>query len=97
MRKEIGSVDTANTSLFAMQPDYYVDLNIHNKIKRTYGPFPAEKAYKFFLYELNDEAKKISSQRYLLITSILYKYVKSKKYVLVKKNLTGFYNDLRPL
>lgn len=80
-----------------MQADYYVDLNIHNKIKKTYGPFSTKEAYRFFLYKLNDEAKKISSQRYLLITSILYRYVKSKKHVLVKKNLTGFYNDLRPL
>lgn len=80
-----------------MKSNYYVDLNVHNKIKKTYGPFKSEEAYRFFLLELKNEAKKISSERYLLITSILYRYVKSKKHVLVKKNLTGFYNDLRPL
>lgn len=77
-----------------MQPNYYVDLNIHNKVKKTYGPFVCDEAYRFFLYELKQEAKKISSERYLLISSILYRYIKSKKHVLVKKNLTGFYNDL---
>ena len=76
-----------------MKSNYYVDLNVHNKIKKTYGPFKSQEAYRFFLLELKNEAKKISSERYLLISSILYRYVKSKKHVLVKKNLTGFYND----
>lgn len=94
MRKETGSVNTASTNLFVMKHNYYVDLNIHNKVKKTYGPFNSDEAYKFFLYGLKQEAKKISSERYLLISSILYRYIKSKKHVLVKKNLTGFYNDL---
>lgn len=76
-----------------MKANYYVDLSIHDEITKTYGPFQSEKAYRFFLYQLKQEAMKISSKRYLLISSILYRYVKSKKHILVKKNLTGFYND----
>ena len=94
MRREIGNAGIANIKQFVMQTKYYVELNIHNTTKKTYGPFFLQEAYRFFLYELNGEAKKISSERYLLITSILYRYVKSKKHILVKKNLTGFYNDL---
>lgn len=75
-----------------MKNNYYIDLNVY-KNQKTYGPFNSKEAYRFFLFNLKTEAKKISSEKYLLMTSILYRYVKSKKIVLVKKNLTGFYND----
>lgn len=93
----IGSVDFVNTNLSAMKLDHYIDLYIHGKITKTYGPFQTDEAYRFFLYQLKQEAMKISSKRYLLISSILYRYVKSKKHILVKKNLTGFYNDFKLL
>jgi|13_taG_2_1085334.scaffolds.fasta_scaffold00160_13 hypothetical protein len=73
---------------------YYVDLNINNKIKRTFTFKTKLSAFTFFLNYLKQISFTLCQRESLLISAILYKKnLKNSKHVLAKKNLTRIFNN----
>ena len=73
---------------------YYVDLNINNKIKRTFTFKDKLSAYTFFLNYLKQTSFILCNKHSLLISAILYqKNPDDSKHVLAKKNLTRIFKN----
>ena len=74
--------------------NYYVDLNINNKIKRTFIFETKLSAFTFFLNYLKQISFTLCQEESLLISAILYKKnSKHSKHILAKKNLTRIFNN----
>ena len=67
--------------------NYYIDLNINNKIVKKYSFIKKENAFYFFLNCLKESAK-LHFQKSAHISAILYQQHETKKHVLLKQNLT---------
>ena len=70
----------------------YIDLNINNKISKTFSFENTQQAYNFFLTSLKDVAFASIDDNTALISAILYTKNKSSKHVLMKKNLTKVFS-----
>lgn len=67
--------------------DYFVDLNINNKIIKSFTFSNKGSAYSFFLHHLKDISFYYSTKNNY-ISAILYQKSNGRKKVLSKKNLT---------
>lgn len=70
----------------------YIDLNINNKIKKTFQFSSKASAYNFFINNLPTVAFVYVYSNKACISAILYeKNSNSSKHILMKKNLTEIY------
>lgn len=71
---------------------FFIDINVNNKIKKTYCFSEKATAYYFFVTSLKSVARLLTDDDEAFLSGILYSYTKNnKKLIHTRQNLTKVY------